>query len=554
MPDGSTVLVQGVTLSDQAFTDGGGFIDDGTGGIAVLLTDGSFPRGVELRVSGTVDDRYSQRTIRSDSAGIVIVGSATEPAAASSATGLVGEALEGRLVRLSGEVTSSLDTLTTAIALDLDDGSGPARIVVGTTTGIDTSLWARGVRLTLIGIVGQRDSSGSGTAGYRVQPRDAADILVVEPPATPSPTTSPEPTVTSTPSPSGTPNASPSPSPSAGSGVVPISTARAAATGTHLRIRGVVTAPSGLIDPASAVVQDLTGAILIRLGTDVGTLARGQLVELDGVRSTMSGMLSLRVSVAPVVLGTQSEPPAFHGGTGILGESQEAWLVDVHGAVVTPILRSTSGTVSFSVDDGSGPLRVSISSRSGIVTTAITRGAWFELRGVLAQETTGREPDRGYRLWPRVQADIVAVSGPAGSSASPGPSASPPAGPAPILTWPRSSASPGPSGHPAGQDGTGDIPQLSVSLPTASPSGSATATADTQQPATGDLTRAGALLGGAFGMAIIAGYLAWRGRRMRPDPDPPPEEATADELVPRLAVVPLNTVDTHEEQRILPPI
>jgi hypothetical protein len=321
-----------------------------------------------------------------------------------------------------------------------------------------------------------------------------------------------------------------------------------------MRIRGVVTAPSGLIDPTSAVVQDLTGAILIRLGTDVATLARGQLVELDGVRSTMTGMLSLRVSVPPILLGSQAEPPAFRGGTGILGESQEAWLVAVHGAVVTPVLRSTSGTVSFSLDDGSGPLRVSISPRSGIITTAIARGAWFEMRGVLGQETTGREPDRGYRLWPRAQADIVAVSGPAGSSSSPVPSASPPSGPVPILTWPLSSASPAASDYVAGQDANGGIPQLSVSLPTASPSGFGTATADTQQAATGDLSRAGALLGGAFGMALIAGYLAWRGRRMRPDPDLPPEEATADELVPRLAVVPMSTNDTHEEQRILPPI
>jgi hypothetical protein len=91
-----------------------------------------------------------------------------------------------------------------------------------------------------------------------------------------------------------------------------------------------------------------------------------------------------------------------------------------------------------------------------------------------------------------------------------------------------------------------------------------TATANTQQAATGDLPRAGALLGGAFGMALIAGYLAWRSRRLRLEPNMPSDEAPGDhgavesligsgELVPRLAVVPLSTVDTHEEQRILPP-
>src|SRR5207249_11574429 len=68
---------------------------------------------------------------------------------------------------------------------------------------------------------------------------------------------------------------------------------------------------------------------------------------------------------------SQSEPPAFRGGSGVLGESQEAWLVAARGAVVTPVLRSTAGTVSFGLDDGTGSLRVSISPRSGIVTTAI---------------------------------------------------------------------------------------------------------------------------------------------------------------------------------------
>ena len=45
MPDGTTVTVEGVTLTDQVFNDGGGFIDDGGAGIAVLLSDGVFPRG-----------------------------------------------------------------------------------------------------------------------------------------------------------------------------------------------------------------------------------------------------------------------------------------------------------------------------------------------------------------------------------------------------------------------------------------------------------------------------------------------------------------------------
>ena len=45
-------LVEGVSLTDSAFSDGGGYLADATGGIAVLLSDGSFPRGMTLRVTG----------------------------------------------------------------------------------------------------------------------------------------------------------------------------------------------------------------------------------------------------------------------------------------------------------------------------------------------------------------------------------------------------------------------------------------------------------------------------------------------------------------------
>ena len=44
--DGALVTVEGAAMTDSAFADGGGYLADGTAGIAVLLSDGSFPRGV----------------------------------------------------------------------------------------------------------------------------------------------------------------------------------------------------------------------------------------------------------------------------------------------------------------------------------------------------------------------------------------------------------------------------------------------------------------------------------------------------------------------------
>ena len=160
---------------------------DASGGIAVLVTDGAFPRGVRLRLTGELDDRFAQRTLRVDGADVVVLGAGADPAPISGTTGGVGEAVEGRLVRIGGVIAGAGSVLTSGIAFDVDDGSGVTRIVVGSGTDIDASAWGRGTHVGLAGVVGQRDSSGEGIAGYRVMPRDPADVTLVAPPATPEP-------------------------------------------------------------------------------------------------------------------------------------------------------------------------------------------------------------------------------------------------------------------------------------------------------------------------------------------------------------------------------
>ena len=189
-----------------------------------------------------------------------------------------------------------------------------------------------------------------------------------------------------------------------------IAESRAAAKGVRLRIRGVVTAESGLIDVSSAVVQDASGAILVRTSGAGVKLTRGQLVELDGTTSTKSGMVSLRINSVPLVLGRGPDPTAARTATGRLGEAVEAQLVVTRGALSGAPRRSSAGTVSFAIDDGSGEVRVYISPRSGIDPGRLTSGAWIEVRGVLAQETTGSAPDKGYQVWPRDAADLTLIA------------------------------------------------------------------------------------------------------------------------------------------------
>ncbi|HLY35817.1 MAG TPA: hypothetical protein VKU35_03805 [Candidatus Limnocylindria bacterium] len=409
LPDGATATVAGLALMSSDFTDGGGCLTDGASGIAVLVTDATFARGDSLLAAGTVDDRYAQRTLRVDAADLAIQGTAADPAPVHAATGSLGEEHECRLVEISGVVAAPPTSLTSGLAYDLDDGSGAVRVLVAPTAGIDTGSWIRGATITLVGVAGQRDSSGTGSSGYRVMPRDPGDVIGIEPPASPTPTPSPSPIVSATASASATPT--PGPTASARPGLVTIAQARAAATGTRLRVRGVVTLGTGLVDPPTAVIQDPSGAIVLRLGDEAGTLRRGTLVEVLGVRSTKSGMATLRVDERPQDLGSQAEPAPIRVTTGAAVEPHEAKLLVARGAVTGAPVKSTSGSVAFTIDDGSGPLRVTIFADAGIATKSITKGSWLEVVGVLGQQTTGSQPDRGYRLWPRDSGDVRLVSG-----------------------------------------------------------------------------------------------------------------------------------------------
>lgn len=563
-PDGTTVLVEGVALSDSAFTDGGGYLADATGGIAVLVADGSFARGALLRISGTLDDRFSQRTIRAEASGVQVLGGGADPTAAVLLTGSVGEASEGSLVEIVGQVVSSATVLTSGVAYDVDDGSGPIRVMVGTSTGIDTAAWERGVLVQLRGVVGQRDSSGTGTSGYRVQPRDGADVLSLT-----SPTASPS------------PSSSASPSPGPNPGVISIAAARSQPTNARVVVRGVVTLPSGLVEDGTAAIQDATGAIVLRLGDEAGSLRLGELVEVAGTRSTKSGMETLRVTTAVRHLGSQALPDAHRRDTGALGEADEATLVSVRGAVTVTPRRTSADNVYFDVDDGSGPIRIFAAPGAEVDTEHLLAGTTVVMTGVLGQETTGRLPERGYRLWPRRPRDLEIVEQPAGAGIG---------GATGVPTSGSDGASPGATGGAAGSTGEprsghvaqqnrphlaaqGAVPTL-VLRASAVPVTRPPATDAQPIPLAAGLIALGGLL--LIGSGLAAGrpelpglLLAWIRERIRRPADPIDAEAGGDvgerlPVLPRL--VPLAVADEsgvagdragravrEERGRILPP-
>ncbi len=128
---------------------------------------GAWPAGTTVTVSGTIDSRYAQRTLRISELAVV-AGSATAlPEPIATMTGEATEAAEGVRIRVSGIVTEAPDQLTDGLAITIDDGSGPVRAVIGPDALAGRTV-AAGMVATVSGPLGQRDSSGTGAAGYRI--------------------------------------------------------------------------------------------------------------------------------------------------------------------------------------------------------------------------------------------------------------------------------------------------------------------------------------------------------------------------------------------------
>ena len=82
------------------------------------------------------------------------------------------------------------------LGLLLDDGTGEIRAIV-MPAALGTAGPIRGDRATVVGVVGQRDSSGTGSAGYRLTVAGTGDLTLERVPApSPTPTLGPSPTAT----------------------------------------------------------------------------------------------------------------------------------------------------------------------------------------------------------------------------------------------------------------------------------------------------------------------------------------------------------------------
>ena len=171
-PLGSTVTVRGtVTVPTDAF-DPGFAVQQGAAGIYVLDSGGTNRAlGDEVEITGTLVDSFGLLAIQPTSVTAAGRGHNIHPHPRS--TGSVGEATEGRLLELEGEMVGDLiDDGVFGFKLNIDDGSGPIQIFLFPGSGISTAGLHAGVNIDVVCFSNQFDTT------FECDPRQPSDFEI----------------------------------------------------------------------------------------------------------------------------------------------------------------------------------------------------------------------------------------------------------------------------------------------------------------------------------------------------------------------------------------
>jgi hypothetical protein len=178
LPLGTVVTVEGsVTVPSGLFSSGGtldqGFaIQDRTGGIYVSVATNL---GLTLRQRVLVTGQLAQANgflilVPASTGDVMVRGRGPGVRPLWLRTGSVGAANQGLLVRVVGVITQPLaPDPPFGIQVVVDDGSGPLRIFVNTSTGIDLSGLAPGQLLSVTGLSDEFDTP-------EIDPRFQSDL------------------------------------------------------------------------------------------------------------------------------------------------------------------------------------------------------------------------------------------------------------------------------------------------------------------------------------------------------------------------------------------
>ena len=425
LPDGAGATIRGTLTTALGAIESGriGFVQDGSAGIAIRLDAAlatALQAGTVVEVHGTLSSYFSLRVLSAASTAIVAEGTSALPLPLAATTGEAAEPFEGLRLMVSGTVTSAPSALADGLGVTIDDGSGPLRLVVADAALAGATV-STGDVVTTTGPLGQRDSSGTGLAGYRLHATLAGEFSVTpEPTPTPEPSLTPTPTSTpgpsQTPAPTSTPSAAPTASPSPSPQPSPsqsIADARRRPVGTVVSVRGVVIAEGGRLGTPSVIaIADSSGGIAVKLPDGTAAPSRGTTVAVTGQLHDPYGQLELRPTSAGFTTAGQGALPApALVDAPSLGEATEGSLVRVVGTVDGRPTKATSGDITFFVDSPYGQVRIVADGSSGLTVDSVAVGAEYEITGVAGQRATRKGALDGYRVWTRDARDLVLRSG-----------------------------------------------------------------------------------------------------------------------------------------------
>ena len=377
-------------------------IQDETGGTAVRLVAGSehiAVRGDRVTVRGTTSDPYGNLTLRvARATDLAVVGRAAVPGPTTVAS--VAEAVEGRLVRIEGVVAEVDRTAASTLGVVLEGGTR-ATAFRSRHTSLDTL--RRGQRIRVSGVAAQRRTTTH--AGYRVWLRDPADLMILSPaPAGPTPK----------------PSASPA-RPTAPSPVAVASAKGSSRIGAVVAIVGVVTTRRGLLDSDArrVVVQDASGAILVRLPASGSKPGVGDRIAVVGKVGTYYGARQLAAS-AVTARGPGTVPAPVNVGSAPIAERLEWQLVRARGTIRSLSRRGRSWKLDLVLPGGSIP--VVGEERVAIPAERLSNGARLTITG-LARRPRSTATDRRFAISPRTVGDVLVDARPGAASATASPSA-----------------------------------------------------------------------------------------------------------------------------------
>lgn len=181
LADQTSVTVEGyVTVPPGTFasaTSEKGFaIQDDSAGIYVSTMDQvDLALGKKVQVTGKLGDMNKLRTLTSDAASIKPLDGTKDIAPEDVKTSAVGEATEGRLVRVTGTIKMPIaDDTPYGYKVYIDDGSGLIQIFLHVSAGLDP---AKIPALKEGSVIKATGLSAQYEADYEVNPRSAADIV-----------------------------------------------------------------------------------------------------------------------------------------------------------------------------------------------------------------------------------------------------------------------------------------------------------------------------------------------------------------------------------------